>query len=86
MTETFAPQVVVNGVTVTPEGWMWTLGFAMGGCQWAIDIVEDPAYDLRGKMIDYNKRRDIYFTEQRIARLHTEIDALFDRLASLKNG
>jgi len=34
----FAPTVVMpGGRTVTPEGWMWVLGFAMAGCKWAIE-------------------------------------------------
>jgi hypothetical protein len=36
MVERFAPTVVMDGRTVTPEGWMWVLGFALGGCEWAI--------------------------------------------------
>ena len=35
--EKFAPTVHVPGLgTYQPPGWMWVLGFALGGCEWAI--------------------------------------------------
>jgi len=64
---------------------MWTLGFALGGCDWAIKIVTAPEYDLRSKMIDYNKRRNIYFAEREIESLHERIDVLLEKLARLKS-
>lgn len=37
MSNTFAPTVKMqDGQTVTPRGWMWVLGFALAGCDWAI--------------------------------------------------
>jgi hypothetical protein len=74
MTEHFAPQVIVDGITVTPEGWMWILGLALGGSDWAIKLASDPAFDLRGKMADYNKRRNIYYTEEAIVALEKQLE------------
>ena len=37
MSNTFAPTVKMrDGRTVTPRGWMWVMGFALAGCDWAI--------------------------------------------------
>jgi hypothetical protein len=73
MTETFAPTVIVNGATVKPEGWMWILGFALGHCDWAIELCSSPEFDLRGKIADYNRRRSLYFTELEIAALELKL-------------
>lgn len=31
------PTIVLDGKTYTPKGYEWVLGFALGGCQWAIE-------------------------------------------------
>lgn len=37
MGDTFSPTVKMPyGRTVTPRSWMWVLGFALAGCDWAI--------------------------------------------------
>jgi hypothetical protein len=56
----FAPILLVDGETVTPEGWMWVLAFALGGAQWAIDECQKPEFDLRGKVHSYFKRKKVY--------------------------
>ena len=39
---TFAPKIRTrDGKTITPTGNEWILFFALGGCQWAIDILKD---------------------------------------------
>lgn len=42
--ERFAPSVSINGRTITPPGWVWVLGFAIGGCKWAIEEAEKPEF------------------------------------------
>lgn len=51
---TFAPTIVLDGRTVQPEGWMWTLGFAMAGVQWAVDAAAQPEFAAR--VAAYRKR------------------------------
>lgn len=66
MPESFAPSVVVDGKSLTPPGWMWVLGFALRGVEWAIKradteefkaivqawIVENKRQDLREQIAD----------------------------------
>lgn len=40
----FAPSVLVKGKTVTPKGYEWILGFAIGGCEWAIAEASKPEF------------------------------------------
>lgn len=42
--ERFAPTVQIDGKTYTPDGWMWIMGFAIGGCEWAIRETEKPEF------------------------------------------
>ena len=83
MVTRFAPTVIVDGETVTPEGWMWVLGFALGGVQWAIDECEKPEFDLRGKMLDYHRRKHVYETTAEIEMLEKRIEKLRLKLSNL---
>jgi hypothetical protein len=83
MVTSFAPTVIVDGETVTPEGWMWVLGFAMGGVQWAIDECEKPEFDLRGKMRDYHRRKQVYKITSEIEMLEKRLEKLRLELADL---
>lgn len=74
--ESFAPTVVVDGQTIAPEGWMWILGFALGGVQWAIDECEKPEFDLHGKMLDYARRKKIYHIDKEIKSLEERLEKL----------
>lgn len=68
----FAPTVVMpGGGTVTPEGWMWVLGFALAGCEWAIEAAERDG--LQQRAMDYERRRRIYWQEREIAALETRL-------------
>lgn len=68
----FAPTVVMpGGETVTPEGWMWVLGFALAGCEWAIEAAERDGVQQRA--MDYERRRRIYWQEREIAALETRL-------------
>jgi hypothetical protein len=77
MGERFAPTVLVDGETLTPESWMWILAFALGGIQWAIDECEKAEFDLRGKIRDYYRRKQIY-------EITTEMEELEERLKNLR--
>lgn len=74
----FAPSVVLpGGRTVQPEGWMWVLGFAFGGCQWAVDTANTPEFkDSMRKSLSMMRDREI----------ESEIAALEARIAQLKAG
>ena len=62
----FAPTVTMpGGGVVTPEGWMWVLGFALAGCDWAIEAAERDG--LHQKAMDYRRRQRIYWQEREVA-------------------
>lgn len=73
----FAPTAVVDGVTVTPEGWMWILALAINGIDWAVKQVDDPAFDMRGRIADYKRR-------QRLHQVDLQIEELEQRLAKYR--
>lgn len=43
-TQTISPGVVIDGQTVYPPGWMYVLGFALRGCEWAVKEADTPAF------------------------------------------
>ena len=88
----FAPTVnMPGGGVVTPEGWMWVLGFALAGCEWAVEAAERDG--LQQKAMDYRRRQRIYWQEQevsaaeaRLAREREKLAALVGPNASLSGG
>jgi len=72
----FAPTVMVDGRVVTPQGWMWVVGLALAGCEWA--VVEASKPDFREQVASW------LLTEQRAKALQ-EIAALEQRIASIKD-
>ena len=70
----FAPTINLNGRTVTPGGWHWILGFALGGCKWAIKIASTEEFrkQIRDDL-EETRKRDIHqmieYYESEIARL-----------------
>lgn len=42
--KTFAPTINFNGETVIPKGYMWVLGFALAGCEWAVKEASKPEF------------------------------------------
>jgi hypothetical protein len=40
---------MVDGVRVEPPGWMWVLGFALGGCEWALVECERQNWKMRAR-------------------------------------
>ena len=74
--ETFAPTVLYHGQTVAPPGWMWILGFALSGCEWAIKEVRTE--EFKETVREWYRERarreaadDIARMEGRIAELKT---------------
>jgi hypothetical protein len=67
----FAPSVIVGGRTVTPTGWMWVLGFALGGCEWAVTEASKP--EFRAQVADWMRDRKRAEAEQEIAALEQRI-------------
>jgi hypothetical protein len=79
----FAPTVTMpGGGTVTPEGWMWVLGFAMAGCEWAIEAAERDG--LQQKAMDYRRRQRIYWQEDEIRELEARLAQARKQLADLQ--
>ena len=81
--EHFSPTVLVDGYTVTPEGWMYVLAFALRGVPWAVKVATDPQFDLRGKIDDYNRREKKHYLEldlahydKRLAEVKAELKGL----------
>ena len=44
MNNSFAPAIKIDGITVTPKGYEWVLGFALAGCDWAIEKAQKPEF------------------------------------------
>ena len=81
MVEYFSPRIhTVNG-TITPKGYEWILGFALGGCQWAINKANEPEFKeyvrqcLKLQAVD-DTRRIIKAREKDIDRLLQDIEQL----------
>lgn len=74
--ETFSPTVMVDGFVVKPEGWMWVLAFALGGCGWALDLVCDPSWDLAGKIADFRRRKCAHDVEVEIESIERRLEVL----------
>ncbi len=71
--EKFAPTAVIDGVTVTPEPWMWILSYALNGVAWAVEEASSTQFDLRGKIDDYNRRRRSHFAKIEIEHLESQL-------------
>ncbi len=83
-TETFSPQVIVDGVTVTPEGWMWVLGFALRGVPWAVEAASKPEFTAR--VADYRRREKLYWAEREEAALAKRLDETRAQIAALRGA
>lgn len=44
MTEYIKPAIMLDGETYYPQGWMYILGFALGGVKWAIVEASKPEF------------------------------------------
>jgi hypothetical protein len=78
----FAPTILTrDGRAVTPEGWMWILGFALGGCQWAIDEVSTP--EFRERYRAWKRASELARIESEIAHFERRIEALKARIPQL---
>jgi len=83
MTESFAPSVVVPGWgTYEPPGWMWVLGFALGGCEWAIK--EAGTEEFREIAREWYRQQDIDNRERYVAKLEKQLDRARAELEELK--
>lgn len=71
----FAPSLIVDGRKVTPAGWMWILGFALGGCEWA--VIEASKPEFRALVADWLR-------ERKRAEAEMEIEALEQRIANIR--
>jgi len=77
-TESFSPSLLIDGETVTPRGWMWVLGFALGGCGWAIKEASTPEFlqavkdDLIRDQVE-KSHKQIAFYEEKIKKLKEEL-------------
>ncbi len=81
----FAPGVWLDGKLHHPPGWMWILGFAIGGCKWAIKEASKDGFremiikDLREKRCkELQKMVDDRYKE--IDRLREELHITLDNI------
>ena len=83
MTESFAPSVVVPGWgTYEPPGWMWVLGFALGGCEWAIK--EAGTEEFREIAREWFRQQKIDNMKDHVAKLEKQLDRARVELEKLK--
>ncbi len=83
MTESFAPSVVVPGMGVyKPPGWMWVLGFALGGCEWAIK--EAGTEEFRETAREWYRQQKIANQEEFVASVEAQLIRARDDLEKLK--
>ncbi len=81
---TFAPTVVLDGRVVTPAGWMWVFALAMNGVPWAVELCDDPVYDMRGKIRAHLNECEAHEIEQRLAYCEAEMKRLKARQQELR--
>lgn len=74
----FAPSVVLDGTTITPPGWMWVLGFAIGGCEWAVRECQTDAWKEAARQ--WFRERTVHEIAQETAAFHQRIGALSRQL------
>jgi len=81
--ERFAPTVHIvdhfGGYDYTPRGWMWVMGFALGGCDWAIQECSTEAFRdrVRADLLRLHRERAesmIHELEQRLVELKRSIE------------
>lgn len=78
--EKITPSVLIDGRTVPVEGWMITLAFALRGIPWAVKEALNPAFDLRGKIQDYQRRKTKAYLEREIEYYETELNKMKTQL------
>ncbi len=79
MPESFAPGVMIHGTRVTPPGWVWVLGFALGGCEWAIREADTKEFKeiIRTYYGDQSRREaeaEVARLEQRLRELRAKLE------------
>jgi hypothetical protein len=72
--EKFAPAIMLYGQRYEPRGWMWVLGFAKGGCQWAIDEANKP--EFRQRIVEDLRKQRRDEAEAEIAQLEQRIEEI----------
>ena len=76
--ESFAPKIKVHGGTVTPKSYEWVLGFALAGCEWAIEKASEPEFleIIRAGL----KKEKLIELEDEIKRYECQIGKLQDQI------
>ena len=75
MNKSFKPGVMIDGRVVYPPGWVFVMGFASAGCDWAIEKMSDPEY------LEFIER---YKEQDEAENLNCEIDRLEKQINQLK--
>lgn len=74
MTEYIKPGINLNGVTYNPPGWMYVIGFALGGCEWALKEVDTK--EFKNLVKQYQEQEDAEWTNNRIDKILLELEEL----------
>lgn len=80
--EKMHPAVIIDGVTVYPEGWMYILAFAFAGIPWAIEEASKPDFIEIAR--DYERRKNKYWCEKSIEESEKRLAELKARLETLQ--
>ena len=74
--KSFAPTVMVDGRTITPPGWMWVMGLALGGVEWAIHECDTEGFKTKvRRWLKDNKAQEsaVKDCEDKLAQLRKEL-------------
>ena len=74
MADSFGPSIHTKYGVVTPKGYEWILGFALAGCQWAIDKANEPGF--REMVLEDLTQGAIAKRERQLEKLMDEINEL----------
>jgi len=82
--EHFAPKVVIDGATITPESWMWFLAFALQGIPWAVEEASKPGF--KEQIANYYNRKKTYELTVLKENMECELQRITNKLQEHIDG
>jgi len=76
-TKHFAPGIrTEGGETWHPPGWMWTLAFAMKGCEWAVEECKKPEFEqVKNEWLRQQKEWRLKQAKERVEKELAKIES-----------